>query len=60
MDILISKTLETTKHNSICTRLGGLIGLRLVAQDPENFAGLVVSNSGLPMEKAPVRASSSG
>ena len=30
---------------------GGLIGLRLVAQDPENFAGLVVSNSGLPIGK---------
>jgi len=27
---------------------GGLIGLRLVATDPERFAGLVVSNTGLP------------
>merc|ERR1711969_116675 len=27
---------------------GGLIGLRLVATDPERFAGLVVSDTGLP------------
>ena len=27
---------------------GGLVGLRLVASDPERFAGLVVSNTGLP------------
>jgi len=27
---------------------GGLIGLRLVANDPQRFAGLVVSNTGLP------------
>ena len=28
---------------------GGLIGLRLLANAPENFSGLVVSNSGLPV-----------
>ncbi|MEE2769135.1 MAG: haloalkane dehalogenase [Actinomycetota bacterium] len=27
---------------------GGLVGLRLVASNPERFAGLVVSNTGLP------------
>ncbi len=31
-----------------CQDWGGLIGLRLVAADPERFAGVVVSNTGLP------------
>jgi len=33
---------------------GGLIGLRMVADDPERFAGVVIANSGLP---APVGVS---
>jgi len=32
-----------------CQDWGGLIGLRLVAADPERFAGVIVANTGLPV-----------
>ncbi len=33
---------------------GGLIGLRVVAENPERFAGVVISNTGLPVGDAPL------
>ena len=35
---------------------GGLIGLRLVAEHPDRFAGVVASNTGLPTGEAPMPA----
>ena len=37
-----------------CQDWGGLIGLRLVAAEPERFAGVVVANTGLPIGKGKV------
>jgi haloalkane dehalogenase len=37
----------------VCQDWGGLIGLRLVASDPERFARVVVSNTGLPTGDTP-------
>lgn len=34
--------------NLVCQDWGGLVGLRLVAEDPEAFARVVVANTGLP------------
>ncbi|MEM9232909.1 MAG: haloalkane dehalogenase [Pseudomonadota bacterium] len=39
-----------------CQDWGGLIGLRLLAGDPDRFAGLVVSNTGLPIGQGKVPA----
>src|SRR3954451_24110979 len=35
---------------------GGLIGLRLVAEEPERFARVVAANTGLPTRAQPMRA----
>ena len=40
--------IELTGITLFCQDWGGLIGLRLVAAFPERFAGLVISNTGLP------------
>jgi haloalkane dehalogenase len=40
----------------LCQDWGGLIGLRLVAQQPERFAGVVAANTFLPTGDAPVGA----
>ncbi len=40
--------LEVTDAVLFCQDWGGLIGLRLVAEHPERFAGVVASNTGLP------------
>lgn len=39
-----------------CQDWGSLIGLRLVAEMPERFAGVVLSNGGLPEGQTPPRA----
>lgn len=39
-----------------CQDWGSLIGLRLVAEMPERFAGVALSNGGLPAGQAPPRA----
>lgn len=41
--------LELTDLTLFCQDWGGLIGLRLVAKFPEQFAGVVVANTGLPV-----------
>lgn len=41
--------LDLTDVTLFCQDWGGLIGLRLVAAFPERFAGLVISNTGLPV-----------
>ncbi len=38
----------------VCQDWGGLIGLRLVAQNPDRFARVVVANTGLPTGDMPV------
>jgi haloalkane dehalogenase len=38
----------------VCQDWGGLIGLRLVAADPDRFAGVVAANTGLPTGDNPV------
>lgn len=45
-------------HNIIlaCQDWGSLIGLRLVAEMPERFAGVALSNGGLPAGEVPPRA----
>jgi haloalkane dehalogenase len=40
--------LDLTDITLFCQDWGGLIGLRLVAQDPDRFARLVVANTGMP------------
>ena len=40
--------LGLTNVNLVCQDWGGLIGLRLVANFPDNFARLVIANTGLP------------
>ena len=40
--------LDLTQITLFCQDWGGLIGLRLVAAFPQRFAGLVISNTGLP------------
>jgi len=41
--------LDLTDLTLFCQDWGGLIGLRLVAAFPERFAGVIVSNTGLPV-----------
>ncbi len=36
----------------VCQDWGGLIGLRVLADNPERFAGLVIANTGLPDSRA--------
>lgn len=40
--------LDLQEITLVCQDWGGLIGLRLVAQDPERFARVVAANTGLP------------
>ena len=40
--------------NLVCQDWGGLIGLRLVAQNPDRFSRVVAANTGLPTGNAPM------
>ena len=42
------------KITLVCQDWGGLIGLRLVANNPDLFAGVVVANTGLPTGDTPM------
>jgi haloalkane dehalogenase len=42
------KANDVTGATLVCQDWGGLIGLRLVAENPERFARVVVANTGLP------------
>jgi haloalkane dehalogenase len=45
---LVFDALDLAEVTLVGQDWGGLIGLRLVAENPERFAGVVVSNTGLP------------
>lgn len=42
------EALDLTRTTLVCQDWGSLIGLRLVAEMPDRFAGVVLSNGGLP------------
>jgi haloalkane dehalogenase len=46
--------LRVTRINLVCQDWGGLIGLRLVAGNPDRFARIVAANTGLPIGKTRV------
>lgn len=50
------EALDLTGMILACQDWGSLIGLRLVAEMPERFAGVVLSNGGLPEGQNPPRA----
>ena len=50
------EALNLTRVTLACQDWGSLIGLRLVAEMPERFAGVVLSNGGLPEGGPPPRA----
>ncbi|MDH7973302.1 haloalkane dehalogenase [Sphingomonas sp. AR_OL41] len=50
------ETLDLNRIVLVCQDWGSLIGLRLVAAMPERFAGVVLSNGGLPEGQAAPRA----
>ena len=53
----LSRFMEKTgleKVSLVCQDWGGMLGLRLVAQNPDGFARLVVANTGLPTGKHPL------
>ena len=50
------EALDLTGIVLACQDWGSLIGLRLVAEMPERFAGVVLSNGGLPVGQDPPRA----
>ncbi|MBS0255543.1 MAG: haloalkane dehalogenase [Proteobacteria bacterium] len=50
------EALDLTGMVLACQDWGSLIGLRLVAEMPERFAGVVLSNGGLPEGQTPPRA----
>ncbi len=45
---------DLTRTTLVCQDWGGLIGLRLVAQNPERFSRVVVANTGLPTGDMPI------
>jgi haloalkane dehalogenase len=45
---LVLDRLGLTDVTLFCQDWGGLVGLRLVAENPDRFAGVVVANTGLP------------
>ncbi|MDO9497333.1 MAG: haloalkane dehalogenase [Nocardioides sp.] len=45
---LVADRLALTDITLFCQDWGGLIGLRLVGEDPERFARVVIANTGLP------------
>jgi haloalkane dehalogenase len=46
--------LDISSITLVCQDWGGLIGLRLVADKPDRFAGIVAANTGLPTGDHPV------
>ena len=48
MSNALFEILDLRRITLVCQDWGGLIGLRLVAADPERFARVVVANTGLP------------
>jgi haloalkane dehalogenase len=42
------KTVDLTEATLFCQDWGGLIGLRVVAEEPDRFARIVAANTGLP------------
>jgi haloalkane dehalogenase len=53
MQALLDK-LDLKRINLVCQDWGGLIGLRLVAQNPARFSRVVVANTGLPTGDNPI------
>jgi haloalkane dehalogenase len=53
MQALLDK-LDLKRINLVCQDWGGLIGLRLVAQNPTRFSRVVVANTGLPTGDNPI------
>ncbi|WP_088309781.1 haloalkane dehalogenase [Novosphingobium sp. B 225] len=51
-----AEALDLTRMTLACQDWGSLIGLRLVAEMPDRFAGVVLSNGGLPEGGTPPRA----
>lgn len=47
-------TLDLRNITLVCQDWGGLIGLRLVAAEPERFARVVAANTGLPVGNSPI------
>lgn len=50
------EALDLTRMTLVCQDWGSLIGLRLVAEMPDRFAGVALSNGGLPEGGSPPRA----
>lgn len=50
----VLRTLELGDVTLVCQDWGGLIGLRLVADQPERFARVVAANTGLPTGNRPM------
>lgn len=50
------EALDLTRITLACQDRGSLIGLRLVAEIPERFAGVALSNGGLPEGQSAPRA----
>jgi len=51
-----AEALDLTRMTLVCQDWGSLIGLRLVAEMPDRFASVVLSNGGLPEGGTPPRA----
>ncbi len=54
MSSVVFDPLDLTGVTLFCQDWGGLVGLRLVAAQPERFARVVVANTGLPTGDAPM------
>ena len=48
------ETVDLQRATLVCQDWGGLIGLRLVAQNPDRFSRVVVANTGLPTGDGPI------
>ena len=48
--------LDLQRTTLFCQDWGGLVGLRVVAERPERFAGVIAANTGLPLPQAGSRA----
>jgi haloalkane dehalogenase len=48
------RAIDARQIHLVCHDWGGLIGLRLVAEDPERFASVVAMNTALPTGQGPV------
>jgi len=50
----VLRQLDLSNVTLVCQDWGGLIGLRLVAGNPDRFAGVVTANTGLPTGDHPI------